>query len=619
MAARNQKGKKRRTGRVGVLLTLAGLVFSASGNLLGDSGNLIGLGIADKNAVTYPEVSSIPIPPVRTEVPLPGPDVVALQTAEEDSRRDTLSDAPESTEPKKGTAEKKHLSGGSALDAYHAALSSPPVPETALEAAPETKPETKPALDKPYVPSLLSPSLDALYSTDDDAAKSDNAVKSDNNTESDSEAESENAAESDDLTGLKKSMESLQSDIDQLKKELKKKQNTPDPNGKFTCKLGGMLFMDALTVDQEPKHKALYGNVPNEFMVRELRLTAKGEGYGFLDYEVTLGYNSGISFKDIFLNAKGLPLTGDTKIGYFKVESNMGEVASIFDQTFPEFDSVTKSFRTGRRLGVGSTHYAQDKRARLFLGAFAGGDLDVAHDQATDEEDNSGIILNTRATAVPIYCESADGALLEVFHIGASYYWYNPDENPRLRSRPTGWTDGMPQLLNGTLQNADDLSVAEFELAWQKRQFAVQTESFFGFYDHYDNAYGVNVQGRWLLNPSAYKKYNKNRGVFAEVFVPENLRFVDYENCTCLAGPGVWEVAGQWSWTDMDNLEAAAPGTSLCYGRVSEFATALNWYWNSQTRISFEWIHSECDSARNNLARIESECDTFMAQARIRF
>ena len=407
-----------------------------------------------------------------------------------------------------------------------------------------------------------------------------------------------------------------------MKKDLKKKQNSPDPNGKFNCKLGGMAFFDALAVSQDDANRALYGDVENEFMVRDVRLTAKGQGYGFLDYEVTLGFNSGISFKDIYLSAKNLPLTGDTKVGYFKVESSMGYMFSIFDQTFADFDTNTYSFRIGRRLGVGSTHYANDQRARLFLGAFTGKNLDVDNDAAAVEDDNAGIILNTRVSAVPLYCESSDGKLLEVFHVGSSFYWCSMEENVRLRNRPTGWTYGMKQLMDGVLENCDDYSIAEFELAWQKRQFGVQAESYFGFYDGYDNAYGVNLLGRCLLNPDAYKVYNKERGAFGEVYVPENLRFVDYENCTCLAGPGVWEVAGQWSWTDMDNLSdgvARNAGNPLYYGRVSEFAAALNWYWNPQTRFSFEWIHTDADTAQGRGSRVKNDCDSVIAQARFRF
>lgn len=451
-----------------------------------------------------------------------------------------------------------------------------------------------------YTPADLSPAYTTPYSAPD--------------------ASGATAADDESLSSIKTAMDELRDEIASMKKELKKKQNSPDTSKKFSCKLGGMLFMDAVMVDQTRENAELYGNVPNEFDIRELRLSAKGEGYGNLSYECTIGVNRGISFKDVFVRANGLPVFGDLRVGYFKVESGMGQLASIYDQTFSEFDTNTNAFRIGRRLGIGSTHFAEDKSARLFLGAFTGRNLDFNYDTkgTTVEGDETGILLNTRVSAVPIYCESGD-QLCEVLHVGASYYWCRPEDSYRLRARPTGWAFGMPYLLTGSIPLGDDsFSTAQAEFAWQRNQFAVMTEGFFGFYEGYDEAYGATVQARYMLTSGAYHKYNKDRGVFGEVYVPDNLSFIDYGNMTCLAGPGAWEVAAQWSYTDMDNL-GDLTGASVYYGRVNELLAGLTWYWNPQTRICFNWIHSMPESAHVGSETVKTECDTFLAQMRIRF
>lgn len=422
----------------------------------------------------------------------------------------------------------------------------------------------------------------------------------------------------DSLGAMRVALQTMQSEMDDLKKDLGKKQNKPDTSNKFSCKLGGMLFMDALTVDQSDENRAFYDDdINNQFMVRDVRLSAKGEGYGFLEYECTIGVNrNDINFKDMRLVAKKTPLFGDLTFGYFKVESNMGYVASIYDETFTEFDANTYAFRAARRLGIGSTHYNADQSARLFLGVFTGRDFEK--ERSVVYADDAGVILNARATAVPIYAESCDGRLCELWHIGAAYYWNRPEDKVNLRVRPSGWAYQMPYLLNGQLPLADkSYSVAEFESAWQKGGFAIQGEGFFGFYEGYDNAYGVSLITRYMLTPGAYRSYNKNRGAFGGVAVPENLRFVDYGNCRVLDGFGAWEIACQWSYTDFDNLKAL--GENAIYGTANEIMTALNWYWNPQTRLGFNWIHSMPNAGGAQKIGESGDCDTLIAQLRIRF
>lgn len=429
--------------------------------------------------------------------------------------------------------------------------------------------------------------------------------------------EAEADAPADSLEAMKTALDAMQSDMDDLKKELKKKQNKPDTSDKFSCKLGGMLFMDALMVGQSAENEAFYGDIDNDFMIRDVRLTAKGEGYGFLEYECTVGLNrNDINFKDMRLTAKSMPLFGDLTFGYFKVESNMDYVSSIYEKTFADFDTNTYAFRLARRLGIGSTHYNADKSARLFLGVFTGRDFEKERSDAC--YDDAGIILNARATALPVYIESCDGRLCELWHVGAAYYWDKPEKNVNLRARPTGWTYQMPYLLEGSLPLADEsYSLAEFETAWQKGGFAIQGEGFFGFYDSFDNAYGVSLQTRYMLTEGAYRSYDKNRGAFGAVVVPENLRFVDYENCRCLEGFGAWEVACQWSYTDFNNLQPL--GGNTVYGTMNEIATGVNWYWNPQTRLSFDWIHSMPDAGKGEYKGESGDCDTLLAQLRIRF
>ena len=99
--------------------------------------------------------------------------------------------------------------------------------------------------------------------------------------------------------------------------------------------------------------------------------------------------------------------------------------------------------------------------------------------------------------------------------------------------------------------------------------------------------------------------------------VPANMRFVDCENWTCLEGWGVWELAAQWSWTDLDMLCDAPVAAN--YGRINQYTLGVNWYWNPQTRWGLNWIYAKPVSGSGGMTESSSSLNTIAAQARITF
>ena len=432
-----------------------------------------------------------------------------------------------------------------------------------------------------------------------------------------SEEEASSDAVQDPIDELRREIESLQSQISG-------KQNLPDNSKKFSAQAGGFLEMDAVSVSQSLENKAVYGDIDNDFAARDLWLWVRGEGYGNLDYMVTIGYNGSISFRDVVLNAKNLPVLGTGRVGYFKVESGLNNEQFIYDNTFIDWESCTKTFMAGRRLGIASVHHNEDKSLRFFTGVFTGTNLSFGDNKRANENgDNVGIILNTRLSAVPIYFETEGGELLEVLHLGAGLRWVDPGHDKlganrkvSLQAAPLDWLSDMPQLLNGTL-DTNSYSVTNIEAAWQHGRFGLVGEGYIGVYNGYDNAYGVSATGRYLLTPGAYQKYNKVNGCFGGIAVPANMRFVDCENWTCLEGGGVWEVATQWAWTDLDMLRDA-PNAAF-YGRMNQFTVALNWHWNPQTRWGLNWICAKPVSGSGGSETFGTTLNTLACQFRITF
>ena len=428
-----------------------------------------------------------------------------------------------------------------------------------------------------------------------------------------------------DPADLQASLDRLKAQIDSLKREVNGKQNTPDTRKKFSARVGGMLEIESVTVDQSLANQEIYGDINNDFGFRDVRLWVKGEGYETLGYNVTLGFTGRLTFKNVALTARELPILGNATVGHFDVEMGMGYLESTYDYTFVEEDSVNTTFSFGRRLGVGTVHYGAGQNARFFAGVYTGKPLSIGDGKHANENcDNVGLLLNTRLTAVPVYRETADGALDEVLHLGGAFCWVNPGKDAEtgryrpttLTASPTVWLADMPALISGEIET-NSYSVTGIETAWQRRRLGVIGEGFIGSYNGYDNAYGVAATARFLLTPGAYQKYDKSGGYFAGIHIPENMRFIDYGNHTCLEGWGAWELVGQWSWTDLDTL-ADAPRADFA-GRMKQYTAAVNWYWNPQVRWGINWIYAEPVGSPRGGGDVSSSVNALACQARFTF
>ena len=429
-----------------------------------------------------------------------------------------------------------------------------------------------------------------------------------------------------DSAGPAAELDELRGKIALLQKQIEQKQDIPDTTRKFSAKAGGMLEIETVTVDQSQTSQAVYGDIDNDYSFRDVRLWVKGEGYENLSYNVTLGFTGRLSFKNVMLTADELPILGKTSVGHFDVEMGMNYLQSTYNYSLVEQDSVNGTFSFGRRLGIGSVHYSPGQSVRLFTGVYTGKPLAFGDKRYANENcDNVGILLNTRLTAVPLYRETADGRLLEAFHLGGSFCWVNPGKDSKtgtyrpvtLQASPTCWLSDMCPLLEGEL-NTNSYSITGIETAWQRGRLGLTGEGFIGNYHGYDNAYGVAATGRFLLTPGAYQAYDKSGGYFGEVVVPENMRFVDNESHIALSGWGAWEILGQWSWTDLDNLADAAAKGAVC-GRMSQYTAALNWYWNPQVRWGINWIYAKPVSGSGGAPETSSSVSAIACQARFTF
>src|SRR5690606_13628585 len=236
---------------------------------------------------------------------------------------------------------------------------------------------------------------------------------------------------------------------------------------------------------------------------------------------------------------------------------------------------------------------------------------------ATDIGDGGGTSFSGRATHLLWYDEFSDGRYL--LHIGGSYNY----------SRITGGTEhgnsyqarvipeffvgdpdgagltaaGVPFFADTGRLLADQYHLYGVELAgqfgsahFQAEYMSTQVDQIGAPSANFDGAY---LQVGYFLT-GEHRTYNRTVGAFDRV-VPFT-EFFSLGRKSVVCGWGAWEVVGRWSYVDLNDanaapvLVAAGPPPTPNPGRLHDTTLGLNWFWNSYTKVQFNWIHAFLDN-----------------------
>jgi len=349
--------------------------------------------------------------------------------------------------------------------------------------------------------------------------------------------------------------------------------------------------------------------------LRDGRIGVRGERFDIFDYRVEIGFaegnnvrNStgtdgttvgGVRLTDAFMGIKNVPGLDYVRVGHFEIEAGFAQAVSPRNITAMERAQATQMFGPGRRYGTGQTFLFADNRIRWFNGIFAARRMD---NPTFMNDSNQGIIFNSRLTCVPIY--EKDGT--KFFHIGGHYMHY---QNAQKNANGTYTDLGIPGIVRpgGFVRaqnwytvaaiNAPHYNQGGVEVAWSNGPLAFTAELFAGTFDKGRNIYGGYIEGRYFLTKDS-RTYDRRSGAIGNVKTNRNLDFVKGAIRTHHHGTqegfgvkslGSWEVFFQWGFTDAERLwyVEGSPG-----GRTTDTVLGMNWYWNSNTRMMFEYVHS---------------------------
>jgi len=356
---------------------------------------------------------------------------------------------------------------------------------------------------------------------------------------------------------------------------------------------------------------------------RRARIWVTGDMFDNMDYKIEMDFasTSRPKFKDVYADLLYLPYVGNFRIGHFKEPYSLEELTSDRFITFMERNMVcdANSIVPERNIGVEFWGYNECQTATYQIGCFLNEDsvedppewpLNANNNPTTPTgfaDINPQQAMTMRATYLPWYDEATQGRGL--WHTGVAYSYRN---DTGIQNTTTGQTilfpnygikpeaHLAPNVVSLNNFPAVDNQLLGIEQAFVYGPLSVQAE----YYADYVNE-GGRLQNATFTAGYAYvsyfltgenRTYNRQGGYFDRVRPYTN--FFRVRTCDGVqSGWGAWELAYRWSYSDFySGLPTAEQNVNYGNpGRVRDNTIGLNWYWNPNMRLMFNYVFSDFD------------------------
>lgn len=372
-----------------------------------------------------------------------------------------------------------------------------------------------------------------------------------------------------------------------MEAEKKCEKDTRNPS----AKMGALLHMDTSSFHQDEGSLQRVGDVQNGTEIRRVRLGISGSWLDQYKYKVEVDFaKAEVALKDSYVEMTDLPWIGGFKIGYYKEFINMEEIISDNHVWLIERSSINNTLSKtvfGRSLGMSIGNESAQKDYTWNLGLFykTPGTLDVAEDQPHDWG------VTTRWTH--LFYE--DISLGKRLHLGFGYSCKFFDEEKELSfSGKMESNDCLSLLGTGNFTGTETMHTFVPEFLWTSGRLAVHAEYILAQLKngHCDDPliHGGFVQmGYWLTGE--HYTYVKGRGVLGRV--EPNTSFTRMcKDGIWVSGLGGWQMIYRFSWSDLSDFPLQGDADKSKIGKLRDHTVGLNWHWNANTRVMFNYILS---------------------------
>lgn len=357
-------------------------------------------------------------------------------------------------------------------------------------------------------------------------------------------------------------------------------------DGNFKMKLGGRMQYDAGFFEADPGLEAANGDFDNGTELRRARLEVEATAYERFIFKTQYDFADGdANIKDMYMGIEALPVLGTLRIGQFKEAFSIDELTSSKYDEFIE-QALNTIFAPSRNPGIGFHSPALNERMTYAFGVFRDGD-DFGNSGAAETWAVTG-----RVTGLPWY--AAEDQLL---HVGAAFTYRQPDDTVRIRQRPSAHL--APRVVDTGAFVSDGYWAFNPEASFLYGPFNLQGEYTLASYDASASGdpdfSGYYVQASYWLT-GEHRSYKTAEAEFARV--KPNVNFLQ------AGGLGAWQVTARYASLDLNDALVAG-------GETSDFTAGLNWQWNPNMRVMFNYVYSD--------TKTEGDANLFLTRFQVDF
>ena len=381
-----------------------------------------------------------------------------------------------------------------------------------------------------------------------------------------------------------------------------------------TAVINGSMQADVGFFHQDENSIHSYGPISNGADFRRARLGVKGSLTDTDNYawQMDFGFFGRPTFTDVWVEQTQIPYLGNVRVGQWKQPFSLEVVSSYRYTTFMERSSLFQAFTAFRHIGTGFYNNSDDLSMTWAASVFATGQ-DQYGDSLFSQPDTyahlnmGGVGSAERFTWVPYWDECTKGS--DYLHLGVGHFFSAPPgQTISFRSIPEfyigqngnglvgtsgqsqpGNFNGTPYFVNTGPKHVNYFNVLGTELLWVKGPLSLQSEAMVNFVDQ-DGVTatlpGVYAQVGYFLT-GEHRPYDRKTGQIDRIIPFRNFSF---NKDGCNTGPGAWEIAGRFSYIDLNDK-------SIQGGTMANFTAGVNWYINPYVKFVVNYIHSSTDYA----------------------
>lgn len=398
------------------------------------------------------------------------------------------------------------------------------------------------------------------------------------------------------FSALEKQFEGLEESLDEVAKQAGNKSIVQSGSSKSTMKVSGRIHADGWGFDDRDPSIANFeadgdpadaDDPENRLGFRRLRFGVSGSVKDNMRYriEMELAGGNDVEFRDAYLGWSDLSFFQTVLLGNQKRPYGLDHLNSSRYNVFMERPYVIEANnQDARRLGLQAYGVSEDRAWNWRYGIFNQENIQSSGNYKADhlQLEVAGRLANTIW-----YDDISGGRGYAHWAVSGTHADSTPgaENEARWRTRPEARSDarwintyfvpganhfemlGLESVVNvGAIQ-----IVGEYQSVWLDRD---------GFSDtHFDGGY---IYASYFLT-GEHMPWNRESGTLGRVVPFQNFWMVERCDGCRDSGWGAWQLAARYSVADYNDED-------IFGGKGESFTFGLNWHWNANARMQFNYI-----------------------------